>query len=66
MSRPTSIRLDDALSEELELVALIEGRSVADELREAVAMLITKKRGDEAFARSAEQFAQRVQEFALR
>ena len=64
MSRPTSIRLDDSISEELELVALIEGKTVAAELREAVAMLIERKRADAGFVRAAEHFSQRVRQFA--
>jgi predicted DNA-binding protein len=43
------LRLDPELAERLRVVADVEGRSVSDVLREAVAKLIEQRRKDERF-----------------
>ena len=43
------LRLDPELAERLQTVADVEGRSVSDVLREAVARLVEERRGDERF-----------------
>ena len=43
------LRLDPELAERLQTVAEVEGRSVSDVLREAVARLVEERRGDERF-----------------
>jgi predicted DNA-binding protein len=43
------LRLDPELAERLQTVADIEGRSVSDVLREAVARLVEERRSDERF-----------------
>jgi predicted transcriptional regulator len=45
------LRLDQELAERLQTVADIEGRSVSDVLREAVASLVEQRRRDERFIR---------------
>lgn len=48
------LRLDPALAERLEAVAEVEGRSVSDVVREAIAALVEARRGDERFIRLLE------------
>ena len=43
------LRLDPALAERLRLVAEVEGRSVSDVAREAVAALVVQRRSDRRF-----------------
>jgi predicted transcriptional regulator len=43
------LRLDPALAERLRLVAEVEGRSVSDVAREAVAALVEHRRSDTRF-----------------
>lgn len=43
------LRLDPEMAERLRVVADVEGRSVSDVLREAVAKLIEQRRGDKRF-----------------
>jgi predicted transcriptional regulator len=43
------LRLDQELAERLQTVADVEGRSVSDVLREAVASLVEQRRRDERF-----------------
>jgi predicted transcriptional regulator len=43
------LRLDPALAERLRLVAEVEGRSVSDVAREAVAALVEHRRSDKRF-----------------
>jgi len=43
------LRLDPELAERLQVVADVEGRSVSDVLREAVAKLIEQRRKDKRF-----------------
>jgi predicted DNA-binding protein len=45
------LRLDPELAERLQTVAEVEGRSVSDVLREAVARLVEERRRDERFLR---------------
>ena len=49
------LRLDQELAERLQTVADVEGRSVSDVLREAVARLVEERRGDERFLRLLEE-----------
>ena len=64
--RPTStknimLRLDPELAERLQTVADVEGRSVSDVLREAVARLVEERRGDERFLALLEENVARHQ-----
>jgi predicted transcriptional regulator len=43
------LRLDPSLAEQLEAVAEVEGRSVSDVAREAIAALVTARRRDKRF-----------------
>ena len=43
------LRLDPALAERLEAVAEVEGRSVSDVVREAIAALVAARQQDERF-----------------
>lgn len=45
------LRLDPGLAERLQTVAEVEGRSVSDVVREAVAALVEQRRTDERFLR---------------
>ena len=45
------LRLDPGLAERLQTVADVEGRSVSDVVREAVASLVEQRRTDERFLR---------------
>src|SRR6266700_673043 len=49
------LRLDPELAERLQVVADVEGRSVSDVLREAVAKLIEQRRKDKRFIRLLEE-----------
>jgi predicted transcriptional regulator len=49
------LRLDQELAERLQTVADVEGRSVSDVLREAVATLVEQRRSDERFIRLLEE-----------
>ena len=48
------LRLDPALAERLEAVAEVEGRSVSDVVREAIATLVAARQQDERFIRLVE------------
>ena len=48
------LRLDPELAERLEAVAEVEGRSVSDVVREAVATLVAARQQDERFIRLVE------------
>ena len=48
------LRLDPALAERLEAVAEVEGRSVSDVVREAIAALVAARQHDERFIRLVE------------
>ena len=48
------LRLDPALAERLEAVAEVEGRSVSDVVREAIAALVTARQQDERFIQLVE------------
>jgi uncharacterized protein (DUF1778 family) len=43
------LRLDPELAERLQAVAEVEGRSVSDVVREAIARLVAQRRGDKRF-----------------
>jgi predicted transcriptional regulator len=45
------LRLDPGLAERLQTVADVEGRSVSDVVREAIAALVEQRRTDEDFLR---------------
>jgi predicted DNA-binding protein len=45
------LRLDPELAERLQTVADVEGRSVSDVVREAIAKLVQERRNDERFLR---------------
>ena len=45
------LRLDPDLAERLEAVAEVEGRSVSDVIREAIAKLVEQRRRDKRFLR---------------
>jgi predicted transcriptional regulator len=55
------LRLDPELAERLQTVADVEGRSVSDVLREAVARLVEQRRRDERFIRLLEENVARHQ-----
>jgi len=55
------LRLDQELAERLRTVADVEGRSVSDVLREAVASLVEQRRRDERFIRLLEENVARHQ-----
>ena len=55
------LRLDPELAERLQTVADVEGRSVSDVLREAVASLVERRRTDEHFIRLLEENVARHQ-----
>jgi predicted transcriptional regulator len=55
------LRLDPELAERLQTVADVEGRSVSDVLREAVAKLVEQRRADERFIRLLEENVARHQ-----
>ena len=59
------LRLDPELAERLQTVADVEGRSVSDVLREAVARLVEERRGDERFLRLLEENVARHQRLLL-
>jgi predicted transcriptional regulator len=68
--RPTGtknivLRLDPELAERLQTVADVEGRSVSDVLREAVASLVEQRRRDERFIRLLEENVARHQRLLL-
>ncbi|HEX9343243.1 MAG TPA: ribbon-helix-helix protein, CopG family [Actinomycetota bacterium] len=49
------LRLDPALAERLQLVAEVEGRSISDVAREAIAELVDRRRADDRFIRLLEE-----------
>jgi predicted DNA-binding protein len=50
-SKNLLLRLDPELAERLQTVAEVEGRSVSDVVREAIAALVEQRRGDQRFLR---------------
>lgn len=48
------LRLDPSLAESLQAVADVEGRSMADVVREAISALVEQRRNDEGFQRLLE------------
>jgi hypothetical protein len=59
------LRLDPELAERLRLVAEVEGRSISDVAREAIATLVQHRRRDRRFRRLLEESLARHQQ-ALR
>jgi predicted transcriptional regulator len=55
------LRLDPGLAEQLETVAEVEGRSVSDVVREAIAALVETRQQDERFIRLLEDNVARHQ-----
>jgi predicted DNA-binding protein len=53
------LRLDPALAERLQAVAEVEGRTVSDVAREAIAALVEQRRADKRFSKMLEQSLQR-------
>jgi predicted transcriptional regulator len=49
------LRLDPELAERLQAIAEVEGRSVSDVAREAIAALVEQRRKDKRFAQLLEQ-----------
>ena len=49
------LRLDPELAERLQTVASVEGRSVSDVAREAIAALVDQRRQDDQFSQLLEQ-----------
>jgi hypothetical protein len=56
------LRLDPGLAERLRLVADVEGRSVSDVAREAIATLVERRRRDKRFRRLLEENLARHQQ----
>jgi predicted transcriptional regulator len=56
------LRLDPELAERLQTVASVEGRSVSDVAREAIAALVDQRRSDSRFSRLLEQNLARHEE----
>ena len=53
------LRLDPELAERLQAVAEVEGRSVSDVAREAIAALVEQRRSDRRFGKLLEQSLER-------
>jgi DNA-binding ferritin-like protein len=56
------LRLDPELAERLRMVAEVEGRSVSDVAREAIAALVERRRRDRRFRRLLEESLARHQQ----
>jgi Ribbon-helix-helix protein, copG family len=56
------LRLDPELAERLRLVADVEGRSISDVAREAIATLVDRRRRDKRFRRLLEESLARHQQ----
>jgi predicted DNA-binding protein len=56
------LRLDPALADRLQTVAEIEGRTVSDVAREAIATLVEQRRSDKRFLRLLEDNLARHQQ----
>ncbi len=56
------LRLDPELAERLQTVASVEGRSVSDVAREAIAALVDQRRQDTRFSRLLEENLARHEE----
>jgi Ribbon-helix-helix protein, copG family len=56
------LRLDPELAERLRLVAEVEGRSISDVAREAIAELVERRRRDKRFRRLLEESLARHQQ----
>jgi predicted transcriptional regulator len=56
------LRLDPDLAKRLEVVAEVEGRSVSDVVREAIAKLVAQRRSDKRFLALLDQNLERHQQ----
>ncbi|MFI7065368.1 ribbon-helix-helix protein, CopG family [Kribbella sp. NPDC050124] len=56
------LRLDPELAERLQTVASVEGRSVSDVAREAIAALVDRRRQDDRFSRLLDENLARHEE----
>jgi predicted transcriptional regulator len=56
------LRLDPELAERLQTVASVEGRSVSDVAREAIAVLVDQRRQDRRFSRLLDENLARHEE----
>ncbi|WP_405058421.1 ribbon-helix-helix domain-containing protein [Kribbella sp. NBC_01505] len=56
------LRLDPELAERLQTVAAVEGRSVSEVAREAIAELVERRRADSSFSRLLEANLSRHEE----
>lgn len=56
------LRLDPELAEQLQTVASVEGRSVSDVAREAIAALVDRRREDSRFSQLLEENLARHEE----
>ena len=56
------LRLDPELAERLRMVAEVEGRSISDVAREAIAELVERRRRDKRFRRLLEESLARHQQ----
>ncbi|GAA1672713.1 hypothetical protein GCM10009745_14480 [Kribbella yunnanensis] len=56
------LRLDPELADHLQTVAAVEGRSVSDVAREAIAELVDRRRTDSGFSRLLEENLSRHEE----
>jgi hypothetical protein len=62
MPKTYPLRLDQSVAEELEFVASVDGLTVADELRQAVAVHLERRRGDQEFQERLQASRARDQE----
>lgn len=62
MTKTYPLRLDHAVAEELEFVATVDGLTVADEVRQAVADHLNRRRGDSEFQARLRASRERDQE----
>jgi predicted transcriptional regulator len=62
MTKNILLRLDPELAERLQTVASVEGRSVSDVAREAIAALVDQRRQDTRFSELLEQNLTRHEE----
>jgi predicted transcriptional regulator len=58
-TRNMSLRLDPALAEELEVVAVLEERTVSDVIRDAIRAHVRRRMKDPAFQRLLEESIRR-------
>ena len=59
MTKNVLLRLDPAMAERLEAVAAVEGRTVSDLIRQAIAELIERRRKDAKFRKAVASAVER-------